>query len=159
MCAGVCWHGCLCTTCYWCPWRPEEDIRSPETIVSRQPYGCWESNPGSLEEFAVLLTTEPSLPLYDYFYFFEAWSYVAWCGLQFTILLSSLECWDYVKPFTWLKFSLFFVINFCHTDDGTGFWVLFIFCMSSFFRDSLKFYGEYGKCSYTLVAGCSDTCL
>ena len=49
----------------WFSGHPEEGIESPGTGVidgCELPYGCWESNPGSLEEQLVLLTAE--LPLY-----------------------------------------------------------------------------------------------
>ena len=38
---------------------PEEGIRSHYS--HEQPCGCWELNSGLLEEWAVLLTAEPSL--------------------------------------------------------------------------------------------------
>ena len=43
-----------------------EDVRCPGTGVidsSEQPCGCWELNPGPLEEHAVLLTSEQDLQL------------------------------------------------------------------------------------------------
>ena len=46
------------------PRRPEEGIRSPRTrhIGASKPLdGCWEPNPGLLQEQSVLLTTEPPL--------------------------------------------------------------------------------------------------
>jgi hypothetical protein len=47
-----------------CPWRSEEGIRSGvscELVVSCElPYGCWELNPGPLQEQPMLLTTEAS---------------------------------------------------------------------------------------------------
>lgn len=49
-----------CTTT--CPWRPLEGIRSHRNQVtySCEPlWGCWELNPGPLEEQAVCLITEP----------------------------------------------------------------------------------------------------
>ena len=55
---------CLCTMCMQYPQRPEEDIRSHGTEVKdncQLPCGCWELNPGPLQEQPVLLTTEPSL--------------------------------------------------------------------------------------------------
>ena len=48
----------------WCPWRPEEDVRSSGIGVTdgdELPCGCWESNLDPLEEQPVLLTIEPSL--------------------------------------------------------------------------------------------------
>ena len=51
---------------HWC-----DGVRSCGTAFSDNcelPCGCWELNPGSLEEQSVLLTAEPSLqPLYLYF--------------------------------------------------------------------------------------------
>ena len=64
-----CLHVCLC-----------EDVRYPGTGVTDScelPCGCWELNPGALEEQAVLLTTEPSLQLivfsfvFVFVYFFK----------------------------------------------------------------------------------------
>ena len=52
--------------CAWCLWWPEEGIGSPGTGVTDScelPCGCWELNPGPLEEQSVLLTTGPSLQL------------------------------------------------------------------------------------------------
>lgn len=43
-----------------------EGVRSPETGMTDSyelPCGCWELNPGPLEEQPVVLTTEPSLSL------------------------------------------------------------------------------------------------
>ena len=55
----LCLHTCLC-----------EGVRSPGTGVTDRcevPCGCWELNPGSLQEQPVLLTAEPSLqPLYKH---------------------------------------------------------------------------------------------
>jgi len=59
--------GCLLAslTVYFVHTSPtEEDIRSSRTGVSggcEPPHGCWELNPGPLEEQPVLLTTDPSL--------------------------------------------------------------------------------------------------
>ena len=42
----------------WCPWRPEEDVRSFGIRVTgdcQSPGGCSESNPDALEEQPVLL--------------------------------------------------------------------------------------------------------
>jgi hypothetical protein len=47
----------------WCLWRPEEIITFRETGI-RENYelcGCWELNPGPMQEQKALLTTEPSL--------------------------------------------------------------------------------------------------
>lgn len=44
-------------------WTPEEDVGSLEIGIKdgcELPYGCWGSNPGPLQEYQVLLTTEPS---------------------------------------------------------------------------------------------------
>jgi hypothetical protein len=52
----------------WCPWRPEEGIRSPGTGVADdcEPLcGYWELNPGPFEEYTVFLTMDPSLQLLD----------------------------------------------------------------------------------------------
>ena len=41
----------VCAACASGPWRPEEDIRSPETGVTddrKLPCGCWELKPGPL---------------------------------------------------------------------------------------------------------------
>ena len=78
-------HICSCCACYYCLLmflnylfllvsylhtcvqylqRPEEGIRSLGTGVTggcELPCGCWELNPGPLEEQPVLVTTEPSL--------------------------------------------------------------------------------------------------
>jgi hypothetical protein len=57
---GMCVHICLHYVCAWCPWRPEEGVRFSESGVtdSSQPLcGCWDSNPGSLEDQLVLLIT------------------------------------------------------------------------------------------------------
>ncbi|EGW01477.1 E3 ubiquitin-protein ligase NEDD4 [Cricetulus griseus] len=46
--------------------------RAPDLIIDgcEPPYGCWELNPGPLEEQPVLLTSEPSLqPHYVLFLF------------------------------------------------------------------------------------------
>lgn len=48
----------------WWPWSPEEGVISPRTGVIASwalSYGCWESNPGFLQEQKVLLSTGPSL--------------------------------------------------------------------------------------------------
>jgi hypothetical protein len=46
-----------------CLKRPE-DVRSPGTRDSCEPLcGCWETNPGPLEEKQVFLITEPSLQI------------------------------------------------------------------------------------------------
>lgn len=39
--------------CAQCLWRPEEDIGSPGTVVTNEcepSHGCWEANPGPLQE-------------------------------------------------------------------------------------------------------------
>lgn len=49
---------------YSVPQRLEERIRSSETRVTgvcKLPYGCWESNPGSLEEQPVFSSAESRL--------------------------------------------------------------------------------------------------
>ena len=41
----------VCFMCAWCPWRPEEGIRTPETEVINDfklPYGWWEPKTGPL---------------------------------------------------------------------------------------------------------------
>lgn len=46
------------------PWRPEEDISSPEagvTCVCERPCGWWAPNPVFLQEQSTFLITEPSL--------------------------------------------------------------------------------------------------
>lgn len=51
-------HVCLC------PWQPEESMRSPGTGVTggcEPSFGCFELNPGPLEEQVVLVTPEQSL--------------------------------------------------------------------------------------------------
>lgn len=42
-------HVCLCA---WCPWTPQEGIRSPRTGVrsSESPFAWWESDSGPLKE-------------------------------------------------------------------------------------------------------------
>lgn len=55
---------CLCTTCMQCGKIPEEEARSPETIVKHDyelPHGCWEPNPGPLQWWQLHLTAEPCL--------------------------------------------------------------------------------------------------
>ena len=50
-----------CEWSVWWPGRPEEGITSPGTGVTdgcELPYGCWESDPGHLEEQPV--AAEPS---------------------------------------------------------------------------------------------------
>jgi hypothetical protein len=55
-------------TSAWCSYGPEEGIESPGT-GAKNSYellhgcGCWESNPGPLEEKSAPLTVEPSLQL------------------------------------------------------------------------------------------------
>lgn len=49
---------------YLCSLHVCEGIRNPGTGVTDKcelPCGCWEMNPGPLEELPVLLTTEPCL--------------------------------------------------------------------------------------------------
>ena len=56
-----CLHVCVCTVC---PQRSDESIRFPGTGVTDScelPCGCWESNPGPLQEQSVRVTTENSL--------------------------------------------------------------------------------------------------
>lgn len=62
----TCLHACLSVDCEhdWCPQRPEEENRSPETEVldgSEAPRRSWESNPGLSEHQSMLLITELSL--------------------------------------------------------------------------------------------------
>jgi hypothetical protein len=47
----------------WCPWRPEDGIRIPGTGAKDSVIHvvAWESNPDSLQEQLVFLTTEPPL--------------------------------------------------------------------------------------------------
>lgn len=48
----------------WCPRRSEEDIRLLGIRIKNgndSPCGCWESNPGLLQEQQVLLITKPSI--------------------------------------------------------------------------------------------------
>lgn len=43
-------------------WKPEKGVGSLEMGIKdgcELPYGCWGSNPGPLQEYRVLLTTEP----------------------------------------------------------------------------------------------------
>lgn len=54
---------CLCA---WCSRRPEKSngFLGTGAIDSCEPLsGCWESNPGPLQEQSVLTITEPSLRL------------------------------------------------------------------------------------------------
>lgn len=52
---------CLCTPYMHFLHRPEEGIDSPGTDSCEASRGCFESNPGSLQEQAAsALTTEPS---------------------------------------------------------------------------------------------------
>jgi hypothetical protein len=47
---------------YWCLWRSEDGIGSSETGVGggcKPPCGCWEPNPGPLQEQQVFLTADP----------------------------------------------------------------------------------------------------
>ena len=50
--------------CPWCPWNPEEGVQLPRTGVTdgcELLCGCWETNPGPLQEQPLFLTAEPSL--------------------------------------------------------------------------------------------------
>ena len=52
-------------------------VRPPATGSSDScelPYGCWELNPGPLEEQSVLLTTEPSLQPHFFFFLRQGFS-------------------------------------------------------------------------------------
>ena len=58
-----------------CPLVPMEDtegaVRSPGTRVtdsSKAPFGCWELNPGSLQEQQVLSAAELSLQPLDFYF-------------------------------------------------------------------------------------------
>jgi hypothetical protein len=54
----------LCTNCVQGLRRPEESIGSSGTgaiDVGESPCGCWELNPGPLEEQSVLLSADSSL--------------------------------------------------------------------------------------------------
>lgn len=47
-----------------CPWKPEEGVRFPATIVINNfevPYGCWELNPAFQQEQPALFTAELAL--------------------------------------------------------------------------------------------------
>lgn len=60
-----CLHAWLCITCVQCSQRPKV-VRSSGTRVTdicELPWGCWESNPGLLEEQPVLWATRVSNPL------------------------------------------------------------------------------------------------
>jgi hypothetical protein len=68
----VCVCVCVCvvilpafiSVCVWYPWSPEEGHRVSGTRVTvgcELPCGCWDSNPGPLEEQPVLLTMVLSL--------------------------------------------------------------------------------------------------
>ena len=62
----LCLHAYKGTTFIHCSWRPEEGVGSPETGVTGgcEPLcGCWELNPGPLQEQQGLLSTEPLLQL------------------------------------------------------------------------------------------------
>lgn len=65
MCVGVSLSYMLvCHLQAWSSLRTEKGVRAPGTGVTHDcepPCGCWDSNPGPLEEQLVLLTTEPSL--------------------------------------------------------------------------------------------------
>lgn len=56
--------------CFWFPWRWEEGIGTPGTLVTdgcELPFRCWELNPGPWWEHQVPLTSEPSLqPLFHF---------------------------------------------------------------------------------------------
>ena len=68
-----------------------EDVRCPGTGVidsCEQPCGCWELNPGPLEEHAVLTTTEPALQLpsisflrFIYFMYMNVLLHVCMCTM------------------------------------------------------------------------------
>ena len=45
--------------------------RIPITDGYKPPCGCWDLNPGPLEELSVLLTTKPSLQALNLFYVYE----------------------------------------------------------------------------------------
>ena len=52
----------MCSTCIQYPLMPKNGTRSPGTEVTgvcKLLHGCWEMNPGSVQE-QVLLTAEPS---------------------------------------------------------------------------------------------------
>lgn len=56
----LCLHVYVCTTCVPGTCEPEEDTGSPRTGVKddcKPSYGCWELDPGCLEEHLVLLIT------------------------------------------------------------------------------------------------------
>lgn len=62
MCIGVL-PTCLYAHCMytWCPQSSEKVLRPPTLGVtddSEQPYGCWESNTGSLGDGQLLLAPE-----------------------------------------------------------------------------------------------------
>ena len=62
-----CLNVCKCTHVVHCPQRSEEGVGTGVTDTCQLPCGCWESNPGSLQEQSMLLTTEPSLqPQYGF---------------------------------------------------------------------------------------------
>ena len=67
-------YGCCMSVlhiCAWSLWRPEDSLRSSGTEVTgncEMPCGCWDLNPGPLEEQPMFLITGPSLqPLSLYF--------------------------------------------------------------------------------------------
>lgn len=64
MCVVFCLHVCMCTTLVCYLKRPEEGIRFTATGVTdicELLCVCWELNPDSLENQAVLLTMKASL--------------------------------------------------------------------------------------------------
>lgn len=69
MCMNVLFVCMYCVNA-WCPRMPEGAIGSYRTGVidgCKPPDGCWELNPGLLQEHLVLLTTESSFQLVLHF--------------------------------------------------------------------------------------------
>lgn len=62
MCMNVCLY--VCTLCiYLVPLKARKCVGTPRprvTDVYELPCGCWEPNPGPLQDQPVLLTAEPS---------------------------------------------------------------------------------------------------
>lgn len=54
LCVFVCLSVCMGTTCRQCSRRPKQGIRSLYRRPWAAPGGCWELNPGLLEEYQVI---------------------------------------------------------------------------------------------------------
>lgn len=72
-----------------CPPSPEEGVRSPgngATDGCEKPTGCWEPNPGPLQEWYSPLTAEPSLRILPVY-------------LSYDVLWKNIVLWTYYEYF------------------------------------------------------------